>query len=236
MRWKWSMCPNAHHGHYTTGNYHYPTIVLEAVASQALWIWNAFFASVSSLNDINILNNSPIFNKVCDNTTPDSSLIVRGTEYKFGYYLVDGIYPKVSVFVKILSCPDDPHRSRFKRIQEKARKYIERAFGALKKRWQIIAKASMFRDISTMTVVMYTCIILHNMILKHEGNTICVYDENEIIPETQPLEYGGQEWLQIMRIIHSVVTHTDLCHHLTDHFWTMNNFDLNMPPEDELEG
>ena len=73
-------------------------------------------------NDINILNNSPIFNKVYDSTVPDSSFVLKGTEYKFGYCLVDGIYPELSVFVKSLSCLDDPQRSRFKRIQEKGKK------------------------------------------------------------------------------------------------------------------
>lgn len=140
--------------------------MFEVVASQNLWIWHAFFGSAGSLNDINILNNSPIFNKVYDSTTLDSSFVPRGTEYKFGYYLVDGIYPELYVFVKSFSCPI---------------KNIEQTFGALKKCWQIVAKASVYRDISTMTEVMYTCIILHNMIIEHEGNVICVYDENEVI-------------------------------------------------------
>lgn len=44
-----------------------------------------------------------------------------------------------------------------------------------------------------MTDVMYMCIILHNMILEHEGNPICMYEENEVILETQPLEYSSQK-------------------------------------------
>ncbi|CAH1412786.1 unnamed protein product [Lactuca virosa] len=93
----------------------------------------------------------------------------------------------------------------------------------------------MFPDVSTMSKVMYTCIILHNMIPEHEGNVICVYDEKKVIPETQPLEYGGQEWIHRMRIVNKAVIHTDLRLHLTNHLWTMHNLDLNMSPEDELE-
>ncbi|XP_023768360.1 uncharacterized protein LOC111916947 [Lactuca sativa] len=151
MNWRWNVCPKAYQGQYTKGNYHYPTVVLEAVASQDLWIWHAFFDSSGLLNDVDILNNSPIFNKVYDGTAPDSSFVLRGTEYKFWYYLVDGIYPDLSIFVKSLSCPDDPQRAKFKRVPKKARKDIEQAFGALKKRWKIVAKPSIFRDISNMT-------------------------------------------------------------------------------------
>jgi len=36
-----------------TGHCREPTIILEAVASQDLWIWHAFFGMPRSLNDIN---------------------------------------------------------------------------------------------------------------------------------------------------------------------------------------
>lgn len=68
----------------------------------------------------------------------------------------------------------------------------------------------MFRDVSTMTEVMYTYIILHNMILEHEGSVICVYNENEVIPKTQPLQYGGQERILRMKIVNNAVIHADL--------------------------
>jgi hypothetical protein len=38
-----------------TGHCREPTIILEAVASQDLWIWHAFFGMPGSLNDINAL-------------------------------------------------------------------------------------------------------------------------------------------------------------------------------------
>ncbi|XP_013632977.1 PREDICTED: uncharacterized protein LOC106338579 [Brassica oleracea var. oleracea] len=42
MHWEWKNCPTAWKGQYTRGSGK-PTIVLEAVASQDLWIWHAFF-------------------------------------------------------------------------------------------------------------------------------------------------------------------------------------------------
>uniref|UniRef100_A0A0D3BTK1 DDE Tnp4 domain-containing protein n=1 Tax=Brassica oleracea var. oleracea TaxID=109376 RepID=A0A0D3BTK1_BRAOL len=42
MHWEWKNCPTAWKGQYTRGSGK-PTIVFEAVASQDLWIWHAFF-------------------------------------------------------------------------------------------------------------------------------------------------------------------------------------------------
>jgi hypothetical protein len=39
-----------------TGHCHEPTIILEAMASQDLWIWHVFFEMPGSLNDINVLD------------------------------------------------------------------------------------------------------------------------------------------------------------------------------------
>lgn len=61
---EWGNCPNALYGQYTWGNPNNPTIILEVVASYDLWISNIFFWAPSSLNDINVLNISPIFNDI----------------------------------------------------------------------------------------------------------------------------------------------------------------------------
>ncbi|XP_018510902.2 uncharacterized protein LOC103846225 [Brassica rapa] len=42
MHWEWKNCPTAWKGQYTGGSGK-PTIVLEAVALQDLWIWHVFF-------------------------------------------------------------------------------------------------------------------------------------------------------------------------------------------------
>ncbi|GJW84694.1 putative ribonuclease H-like domain-containing protein, partial [Tanacetum coccineum] len=48
-------------GQYGRGDKKYPTIMLEAVASQDLWIWHAFYGMAGANNDINVLDNSPLF-------------------------------------------------------------------------------------------------------------------------------------------------------------------------------
>ncbi|KAJ9540578.1 hypothetical protein OSB04_027084 [Centaurea solstitialis] len=109
-----------------------------AVASYDQWIWHAFFGVPGATNDIIVVNQSPIFNDIFDNKAPDSSFVVNGTQYKHGYYLVDGIYPEWSTFVKAFSWPSDDKRMEFKTRQESARKDIERTFATLKDKWHVV--------------------------------------------------------------------------------------------------
>ena len=139
MHWQWKNCPVAWKCQFTRGDHGKPTIMLEAVASADLWIWHAFFGVAGSNNDINVLNQSPIFNDQLNGFAPDVHFVVNGTTYSRGYYLADGIYPEWSTFVKSFSYPEDPKRVKFKQMQEAARKDVERAFGVLKSRWAIVS-------------------------------------------------------------------------------------------------
>nr|XP_043633320.1 uncharacterized protein LOC122604496 [Erigeron canadensis] len=118
-------------GQYTRGDHHGPTISLEAVASQDCWIWHAYFGVAGSNNDINVLNQSPLFNPFEDGTAPLVPFTVNGTEYRYPYYLVDGIYPRYAMFVKTISHPTDEKRIRYAKAQEAARKDVEQAFGII---------------------------------------------------------------------------------------------------------
>ncbi|XP_024311973.1 uncharacterized protein LOC112269446 [Brachypodium distachyon] len=69
MHWGWKNCPSSWQGMYT-GHVREPTIILEAVASQDLWIWHAFFGLPGSLNDINVLHRSPIFTRLAEGQAP----------------------------------------------------------------------------------------------------------------------------------------------------------------------
>ncbi|XP_056866850.1 uncharacterized protein LOC108858236 [Raphanus sativus] len=73
MHWEWKNCPTTWKGLFTRGSGK-PTIVLEAVASQDLWICHAFFGSPA----------------------PTVQYEVNGHQYDLAYYLTDGIYPKWS--------------------------------------------------------------------------------------------------------------------------------------------
>ncbi|XP_022020275.1 uncharacterized protein LOC110920372 [Helianthus annuus] len=68
MHWAWQNCPNAWRGQYTRGDHGHPTLILEAVASQDLWIWHSFFGLPGSLNNLNVLYQSAIFSDVVNGT------------------------------------------------------------------------------------------------------------------------------------------------------------------------
>ncbi|GJX54041.1 ALP1-like protein [Tanacetum coccineum] len=130
----------------------YPTIMLEVVVSYDLWIWHAFFGVAGANNDLTFLN----------------PFEVNGVTFEKGYYLADGIYPRWAAFVKSFTVARDERNTIFKRRQESARKDVERSFGVLQGRWHIIAQPARSWTINKLRRIMYTCIILHNMILKNQ--------------------------------------------------------------------
>ncbi|KAG3111009.1 hypothetical protein PI125_g9513 [Phytophthora idaei] len=75
-----------------------PTKVLEAVADYDLRIWHYNFGSPGSLNDINILEQSPLFDNMLRGEALQVAYTVNGNSYDTPYMLADGIYPEWSVF------------------------------------------------------------------------------------------------------------------------------------------
>jgi hypothetical protein len=59
-----------------------------------------FLGVAGSNNDINVLNQSPLFTNVLYGQAPAVNFMVNGHEYNRGYYLADGIYPSWPVFTK----------------------------------------------------------------------------------------------------------------------------------------
>ncbi|XP_050875365.1 uncharacterized protein LOC127078990 [Lathyrus oleraceus] len=85
-----------------------------------------------SNNDINVLNQSNVFNDILEGRTPNVQYTINGTPYNMGYYLADGIYPEWATFVKTISMPQGEKKKLFAQHQESARKDVERAFGLVK--------------------------------------------------------------------------------------------------------
>jgi hypothetical protein len=66
-----------------------PTVILEAVATQDLWIWHAFFGLPGTLNDINVLDRSPLFSGLMAGRAPQCQWSLPGSDNTMGYYLAD---------------------------------------------------------------------------------------------------------------------------------------------------
>ncbi|GKF18422.1 zinc finger, CCHC-type containing protein, partial [Tanacetum coccineum] len=105
--------------------------MLEAVADQQLWFWHAYFGVPGANNDLNVLYGSPLFDDLLADKAPEAPFQVNGKTYEKGYYLADGIYPQWVTFVKAFTIARDLKTQKFKRVQESAKKDIERAFGVL---------------------------------------------------------------------------------------------------------
>ncbi|GJZ09581.1 ALP1-like protein [Tanacetum coccineum] len=118
---------------------------------------------------------------------------------------------------------NDVKRIRYKQAHEAARKDVERAFGVLKKKWAIVRTPARSRSLKRITHLMYTCIILHNMIRKEKGKAI----SPDFYPEEQHLEddpvRSAQDRLRVIREIHDEETHLNLKADLVEHIWHRTN-------------
>ena len=125
-------------GHYTskkkgTG------CVAEACCSHGLWIWHLFVGNLGSLNDINILNCSPLLFQLYHGMSPEVEFQVNGNTYNYPYWLGDGIYPKLATFVTAFAKPASEIDKNFTNFQESIRKDIKHAFGVLQGHWRILS-------------------------------------------------------------------------------------------------
>ena len=127
-----------------------------------------FFGVAGSNNDINVLNQSPLFKDVLQGQAPIVNFMVNGHEHNMGYYLADDIYPSWPVFIKGIPLPQSEKHQLFTNAQAAWRKDVECAFGVLKSRFNIIAVPGRSYSKRTLGLIMRACVILHNMIIDDE--------------------------------------------------------------------
>ena len=93
----WGACPvrlQAQHKGKEKGR----SIVLEAIADVDHYIWHTFFGSPRAMNDINILDKSPVLGSIhTDNLNFHiQEYTIDNKKIDFLYFLVDGIYPDLA--------------------------------------------------------------------------------------------------------------------------------------------
>ncbi|GJZ34428.1 reverse transcriptase domain-containing protein [Tanacetum coccineum] len=83
------------------------------------WEWkklSSFMAgTIRANNDINVLDNSPLFDDLLDDKAPVAPYVVNGVEFEKGYYLADGIYPQWATFVKSFTVANNAKHAYFKK-------------------------------------------------------------------------------------------------------------------------
>nr|GEZ73885.1 putative nuclease HARBI1 isoform X2 [Tanacetum cinerariifolium] len=139
-------------------------------------------------NDINVLDNSPLFDDLLDDKAP------------------------VAPFV----------HSYFKKRQESARKDIERAFGVLQGRWGIIQQPARQYHVNNKRRIIYSCIILHNMILEDQKMVVTgCYDV--YVNSSKNMQRTWVERCDTHRRkakeLRDRETQISLQHNLTEHIW-----------------
>ncbi|GJZ08640.1 ALP1-like protein [Tanacetum coccineum] len=135
---------------------------------EALIIWHAFFGVAGANNDINVLDNYSLFGDLLVDVAPIALFEVNGVVFEKGYNLADEIYQQWATFVESFSVAQDEKHGYFKRRQESARKDVEHAFGVLQGRWGTIQQLKRQYHVNKIRRIMYSCIIMHNMILKDQ--------------------------------------------------------------------
>nr|GEZ71422.1 protein ALP1-like isoform X1 [Tanacetum cinerariifolium] len=180
------------------------------------------FGVADANNDINVLDNSSLFDDLLEDKAPVAPFVVNGVGFEKMYYLADGIYPQWATFFKSFTVANDAKHSYFKKRQESARKDVERAFGVLQGCWGIIQQPARQYHVNNIRRIMYSCIIIHNMIL--EDQKMAVTDQNEMYDN--PSRNMQRTWVERYEThrrkakeLWERETHVSLQQNLMEHIW-----------------
>jgi len=115
-----------------------------------LWVWHLFVGAPGSLNDINVMQQSPLYLDVTGGRWPPrgTPCTINGRTRTLPYYLVDGIYPRYTFLMSPHPKPSSEEQKTFKRLQEAIRKDVERLFGVLMKRFHVALHPGRYRSVS----------------------------------------------------------------------------------------
>ncbi|WVZ48958.1 hypothetical protein U9M48_000343 [Paspalum notatum var. saurae] len=222
MHWVWEACPSGWAGQYS-GHEKKPTLILEAVAGYDRWIWHCFFGLPGSLNDINVLHRSPLFDDLVSGKAPQVDFTVNGNTYNMGYYLGDGIYPEWATIVKGLNLPRGDKQKFFTQKVAQYRKDVECAFGILQKKFAIVKGPSRNWNEEEMKYIMETCVILHNMTIEeergHEDTLDYDYHTASTVINLPTLDPTVHSVMEQRRWIQDKPAHHQLRNDLMDHLY-----------------
>jgi Plant transposon protein len=164
--WTWKNCPKALQGIHV-GKDGVPVLRMEVVCDLDLWIRGSSFGFPGMMNDLNILELSPLFNIVFSRRYPPFNVSFKIGEQEFEsiYFLADGIYPSWRSFAKSYSIPANRRQEYYNTQQEGIRKCVERLFGVLFQQFQFLQRPSRLWGLEEMQKVFKVCVVMHNMLV-----------------------------------------------------------------------
>jgi len=167
----WKNCPKAWQGSFK-GKESKPSIVMETVADYRLFLWHASYGYTGTTNDITVLSLSPLMSRLTDGSfeevEKEAAVVpfkIEEEEFNKVYFLVDGIYPSYSRFVRGVKLPSSQREKKFTSWQEGARKDVERAFGVMKNTWQFLDRPILLHDLKDISNRVVSCLLLHNILV-----------------------------------------------------------------------
>ncbi len=222
MHMKWKNCPKAWQGQFQ-GKEGKCTMILEAAASYNLRFWHVFFGLPGSLNDINVIDRSPLAASIFGDQIPNVDYSINGNTRKAGYWLVDGIYPPWSVFVTTIHKPQGEKFQHFAKAQEAVRKDVERAFGVLQSRFRFLAlgKGCEYWHLEEIKTMVKTCIILHNMLAETGQVNLDLPTELPVINAASGYIGSFSDYMCNVNAVTSKDAHLELRNDLIDHLWNL---------------
>ena len=102
---------------------------------------------------------------------PMRSFTIGDKVFPRPYFLADGIYPRWAIFAKTIPFPNSNGERYYQGLQESCRKDVERLFGVLIQRFRILEHGCRLWSTDLIGQVMYACLIMHNMIIRHHKET-----------------------------------------------------------------
>lgn len=103
---------------------------------------------------------------------PHATFTINDHAYNMCYLLANGIYPDWSIFQKTILEPLGEKRKWYSKMQEGARKDVERAFGILQARWRVLRYLACLWSESIMKSIWKVVVIIHNMVVEDEKDDV----------------------------------------------------------------
>jgi hypothetical protein len=154
---------------------------------------------------------------------PPVEFEANGHTYNYGYYLVDGIYPRWRTFVKPVVKPQGKKQLDFHNAQVVASKDVERAFGILQAQFAIVRGPARFWDQEILWYIINACVIMHNMIIENERGQDLDYSIYDLMGQSvRRREERLARFLASYHAIRDTGMHDDLQKNLIEEWWSWN--------------
>lgn len=177
----WKNCPYEVKGQFHNSNDgKLATMSVEAWCDSDLYVYHWFAGRCGTNNDKTMVNFSPLFTDILSGSyslrmDQPFRISAKGARRHDGYFIVDGIYPPWMIFARPIHSPMCESESRYTKLQEALRKDIERCFGVLQARFQILRKENHYWEDSFIVRISGVCVTLHNMMVRM--NQYGMFDE-----------------------------------------------------------